>query len=188
MKALADRLMFSYEATGGAEIEEKFDRFWMAERFFGGTAQNVMRGRMDRADVIICDYPVRFGGADNKTPMTLALFESERFDELPQFAVFQRMPIAALQELLAPNAIDFTERELFQQRKSVHGTDEAQIRETLTKPITDFLGERRGLNVEGSGSRLLVYRLGNRLAPTKIEPFLEDIRPLIALFTDQRWE
>ncbi len=188
MQQLAQQLQLAYEPTGGAAVEEKLDRFWMADRFFAAQSKNVLRGQFEGVDMILCDFPIRFGGVENSGSPTVALFESDRFGELPAFAIFTKFPLQIVNDMLAPDSYAFADLPELAESRTVHGEDRAAIRPILTPPLIDFLIERPHLHIEGSGNRLLVYRLGNQLAPTKIVPFLEDLRPLITYFADRPWE
>jgi hypothetical protein len=71
---------------------------------------------------------------------------------------------------------------------AVKGTSEDEIRKTLTPKILDYLEQRRGINIEVSGNRIIIYYLSwwfvPKTKPEEIKNFIQEVTIIIKLFNE----
>ena len=74
----------------------------------------------------------------------------------------------------------------FSKKYLLQGKDEQKVRELFTPEVLGFFGGQYGVSTEGGGDQLIFYRLGKRIKPEDVRPFIEEGLEVFRLFASSQ--
>lgn len=113
---------------------------------------------------------------------TVSCFKSSRVG-FPEFQLCPRTIDSRILSVSGHQDINFDSHPDFSEAYVLRGSDEAAIRKLFSSSLLDHLVRSRGLSVEGSANRLIVYRAGTLVTPEDLSRTIEDHRRVYELFT-----
>lgn len=137
--------------------------------------KNVHKGRPGSFDASLFDFRYTTGGGRNskthrQTVMALHLPEST----LPTFELRPENVFHRIGEAFGYQDIDLEQYPAFSKSYLLRGPDPAEIRETFSGEIVDYLERNGGWAINGGGSWIVVYRPGRRVKPDELSVFGRD--------------
>lgn len=137
-----------------------------------GSVSNILSGTRFGLDVSFFDYSFRSGR--NSYAQTVAAFSQEIW--LPTFQLVPKGLLGFLSPIHSRRQIQFESNPEFSKRFVVVSEDELKVRTLFSAELlADFANRTAALNwhMEGAGSSIFIFRLGNRVKPEDFSEFVE---------------
>lgn len=172
MGAVAGQLGLEFTEQGSPALAN-LDRFALFNQGREWRSYNIMRGAVEGVRVAVFDYRFTTGGVKNQTTyrQTVCAIFDEKLD-LPRFELKPEGFFHKLEALFGYQDIDFSENTEFSRKYVLRGASEDAIRAVFTSKVLSFFEASPGLNVEGGGDTIILFRAGERLQPGEIPGFL----------------
>lgn len=121
------------------------------------------------------DYRYTTGSGDDKHRwiQTIAAFDLGDGASLPAFTMAPESFWHRIGERFGYPDIDFEPYPEFSARYRLKGADEDAVRRLFRDALLGFFEHHQGLNVEGQGRWLVVYRPGRRVSPAELPAWRE---------------
>jgi hypothetical protein len=143
--------------------------------------RNIISGERDGLACSFFDF--NLGGGRRSVGQTFATFTQEV--SLPKFTVERHGILSNLGDTISHNTIHFDSHPAFSKRFRLISVDPERARELFTPGMLGFfesLPADAKWEVEGSGSTLLIYRLGATISPADYPAFIEDTTRMAKTF------
>jgi hypothetical protein len=165
---------------------ESLDAVGHFDLFSNGKARkvlNVMRGKVDGADVMMFDYRhFTRGVLGSAREQAVVFFHSDRLNLPPFILGPKNMDYYLGKKLFVSEGMTTPENPAFTHRyflRSPYGQD---LRAHFSNEIFISYSKNRGLTTEGENDRLLLYR-SRYVAPAKIRSFMDQAIKVFELFS-----
>jgi hypothetical protein len=136
--------------------------------------RNMIYGEINGVKAAIFDYryTVGHGKHSHTYSQSVMYFETPKL-QLPMFTLSPENFMHKFISALGYQDIDFGNRPEFSKRYLLRGQDEQAIRRAFSDHALAFYEANQGLNTEGGGSQLFVYRLSYRVPPMQAGQYLQ---------------
>jgi hypothetical protein len=183
LKLTAESLSFTFSEKGGQPLIDTFSGFNLFSLGYGRRISNVLAGKFNLIPVTVLDYRYTTGGGKSTKTwhQTLLIIESDKL-QLPRFVLQPENIFDKIAGVFGKKDINFETAPVFSKRYQLRGDDEASIRSLFNAPVLDFYERHLGLTTEGDGVRLIYYRFGKKVAPEKIQAFIQEGGDVFNLF------
>ena len=160
-----------------------------------GEIRNMLHSVSEQLEVGILGYRYTTAGrggsrTNSPPPYSVIYFRSPELN-LPQFALrpenfFHKM---GSWDSLGYQDIDFESDRTgveFSKKYLLQGKDEQKVRELFATEVLGFFEGQDGISTEGGGDQLIFYRLGKRIKPEDVRPFMEEGLEVFRLFASSQ--
>jgi hypothetical protein len=136
--------------------------------------KNVVYGQLNGAKSALFDYQYTVGHGKHRHTYTQSVlyFETPKL-QLPQFTLSPEGFMHKLISALGYQDIDFGNRPEFSKKYLLRGPNEVEVRKVFQDHVLAFYEANQGLQTEGGGNQLFVYRLGYRVPPAEAGQYLQ---------------
>jgi hypothetical protein len=174
LKEIADSLGFSYQEKDNDFLRTKLDQFHLFSQGHSRKIYNIMKGTVSDAEITIMDYRYTTGAGKHSTTFrqTVILFDSGDM-QLPSFALRPENVFHKIGAVFGYQDIDFESNPGFSKKYLLRGLNEDAVRRTFDYEILSYCEQRKNLCLEGSGNKLIYYKIGKRIKPGGIKSFLD---------------
>ena len=181
MRAFAGRLGQDFHPDGKAFFGDTLKNIPLFRK--SDRMQNVILGKTELAEVAILDFTYVVGSGNSSTTyrQNVILFTSSRLN-LPKFGMRPENFLDKIAGALGYPDIDFSSQEAFSKRYLLKGEDEDAVRAVFTDSMLTYLESKEKLSIEGVGTRLAIYRLGERLEPDQLPELMEEASEILNRF------
>jgi hypothetical protein len=182
MQQVAQELGLEFEPIGSVPPHAELGQMHLFTQGHSRRTLNVMSGRIEREQALLCDYRYVIGHGKNHTThrQTVAAF-SLGPHALPSFQLRPENIFHKIGAAFGYQDIDFADYPTFSSKYLVRGQDEAAVRDFFDGSVIEAVENARQICIEGSGRWLVVYRT-RQLDVRKIGEFFEEARGLRAVF------
>lgn len=181
LRAITEGMGFTFIGRD-SELLKQLGHFHLFSQGYSRKINNLMRGQIDGADVLIFDYfynPVNRKGGANQT---VVLFESGRL-QLTPFSLRPEHLGHRIGRALGHQDINFEASPTFSAQYLLQGQDEGAVRALFGPEILWHYEGKPGLSTEGAGQQLLYYRASKRVWPKDLREYLNEALQAYHLFS-----
>jgi hypothetical protein len=179
VEAVAQTMGMSFE--GDKWSEPVLSQDLTTQLFRKGSSRrfvNIMTGTSEEMPARLFDYAfVEGSSTQSRTVNQTVAAYVDPAASLPEFAITPASLFKKLDGLLGPKPIAFDTNPEFTRRYRLTGSDEAAVRALFVPDVIAYfesLEPAGNWTVEGTGSTVVVYRAGKRVAPAELAKFLDD--------------
>lgn len=187
LKALADKWMFTYTLQSDT-LNSDMQRFYLGSRGRAHAATNILSGSRDGMDIQLFEYYFKtgYGRSTRHYRSTIVDIQSSRLN-LPAFTLRKKSVFEGIKKIFGRSkAINIQASDAFNKAYlvSAEGAEGEMVLQSLFDSEKQyFFEQRKKLNVEGNGSRLVVYREGKRPKLEELEKFLDEALEVVGVFS-----
>jgi len=150
---------------------------------------NIMTGTSEGMPARLFDFAfVEGSGTQSRTVNQTVAAYVDPAASLPEFAITPGSLLKNLDGLLGPKKIVFDAHPEFSRRYRLTGSDEAAVRALFGPDVIAYfesLDPAGNWTIEGTGSTVLIYRAGKRVAPAELAKFRDDTSSRAQTFFSQ---
>ena len=196
-KQVAEEMGFSfYPKVRDHPADRSFDprrglsAFHLFRQGDSGEIRNMLHSVSEQLEVGIFEYQYTIGSGRHRRTVrqSVIYFRSPELN-LPQFSLRPETPFHKIGSALGYEDIDFESDRTgveFSKKYLLQGKDEQKVRELFTPEVLGFFGGQYGVSTEGGGDQLIFYRLGKRIKPEDVRPFMEEGLEVFRLFASSQ--
>jgi hypothetical protein len=180
MKAVAEEMGLAFLARGDLQSLPRLHLFFQGH---SKRIRNLMEGEANNVQAKIFDYRYTTGSGKNShtANQTVIWFYSPVL-LLPDFSLCPKSIFHRIVVLFGYHDINFDTHPVFSKKYWLRGQDELAIRGLFNETALAFYDDHTGLNTEGSGQHLVVFRANRRVSSDQIRSFLEQGFEVLGLF------
>ncbi len=141
--------------------------------------RNLLYSQTEELNTAIFDYQTQIAG--NKLIETVIYFRSPQLN-LPNFNLLRKPYLE--ENTFGDQDIVLSSNSEFAEKYALLSDDEAAVRQLFSNSLINYLAQKRTLNVEGSGDRLILYCSDGIVKPERLEAFLEEGTYILELFQE----
>ncbi len=138
---------------------------------------NLIYSKTNELNTAIFDYQTQISGS--KTIATVVYFRSPQLD-LPNFNLLRKPYLPG--NTFSDREVTLSLNAEFSEKYALLSDDEAAVRALFSDRLIDYLAQKKALNIEGSGDRLVIYAANGMVKAERIEAFLEEGKRILELF------
>lgn len=170
LQRFAALMGFQYSEKADLVAELQASGFRLFTHGRSKKSSRLLSGQTGAVSVRIFDYRYVSGAGKNSRTVaqTVILLNSDRLD-LPRFALQPENIFHKIGQAFGMKDIDFDLYPEFSKRYLLRGDDEEAVRNLFKSYVLEFLTRQPGLHVEGAAQAMIIYRLGKRIPPLKLE-------------------
>ena len=141
----------------------------------------------EQLEVGIFEYQYTIGSGRHRRTVrqSVIYFRSPELN-LPQFALRPENLFHNIGGVFGYQDIDFDSHPQFSKKYLLRGNDEQKVRELFATEVLGFFEGQDGISTKGGGDQLIFYRLGKRIKPEDVRPFIEEGLEVFRLFASSQ--
>lgn len=185
LEKVAEELGLPFFPKGDPELLNALGVFNLFSQGRSRKITNVLHGDSGDVKLGIFDYQFTTGSGKNSTTwkQTVVYFDSPGMN-LPQFSMRPQSFFHVIGKVFGYQDIDFDTHPVFSKMFILQGPSELAIRELFQPELLSLLEQKKGVSLEGQGSRLVFYRHNNRSKPHQIRELMSEGFALFTLLRD----
>jgi hypothetical protein len=184
LRQVAENFGFDFEPQADQLSSSEFGRFHLFTQGRSRKAENLLRGRFERDEVLIFDYRYVVGSGKNRTThrQTVAALSLGPRAALPNFELRPENIFHKIGSAFGYQDIDLPDYPSFSSRCLLRGQDESAIRALFDGTVIEAVENAKNICLEGGGPWLVIYRASKRINAPQIPDLLEEVRNLRTVF------
>jgi hypothetical protein len=179
----ARRRGLSFSRSADIDLAREFPGFHVFLQGTGQTVSNLVKGESDGCRIMLFDYQCTAGSGPSSTTQneTILLMQSGKLS-LPSFQLYPENIFNRIFSALGKQDINFQSRPEFSNSYVLRGDAGDEVRNAFTDQALAYFANHKGLNVEGIGRHILLYRYNTLVKPEDIQSFLTGGLEVLRLF------
>ena len=179
---LSETLQMKYTQNPDALFLESYTGFKLFSSGRAPKASNLMLRKLNETETAAFDYRYTTGGGKNSSTHHQTVVSAfTRGVTLPSFIMGPEYFVHRIAQKFTGEDINFERHPGFSKMFELKGENEIEIRRMFRDEVIRLLEDKKGLNMEAKGNRIIFYRTGKPCSPNQLEEFIRDCLEIYTL-------